>query len=229
MKIDLVSSSIRACASSYRPHILTTNFSIQPGKISWNGYNPGIEKGSYAADYARAINERQYSFLLTDNSFFQFYYQFDNEGELDSAKLAFYPNPSILKTSQLDLERLIEHLDGKVSGVDLLFDFLEDGVHFENSTHLRLDFDRRAVSHCKNHLQLSALNEFRLPVQQILNPFIFFDLIMGCISESEIYADVSRKQIYQSKRKLFSAESHLKEIDYDRERHLFVTGRSRRS
>jgi len=70
--------------------------------ISWKNYKPSIFKSFYVREYEQLFNLRQYTFLLLDKSFFQFYYQFDNNDKIKEAKLSFYPYPIILEYENVE-------------------------------------------------------------------------------------------------------------------------------
>ena len=71
------------------------------------------------------------------------------------------------------------------SGIDLIEEiyfgaetWVEAGIDIVNTSHVRLDFDSRATSHSKCHLQFASFNNFRISSSTLLNPFIFFEWIV---------------------------------------------------
>lgn len=166
--------------------LLTTNYCNDYDAISWPAYKPGIFAAMpYAVEYQKLVDDRQFSFLIRDKSFFQFYYKWDGE-TLKSARLAYYPSP--LKISGAMDELLIA---AEESGVDILEDmylgahsWAEQGIDLLNCSHLRLDYDSSATSHSQCHLQFAAINEFRIESKVLLNPFIFFEWVVSSIEKS---------------------------------------------
>lgn len=99
----------------FSEYILETNFIRKDSIISWPDYKPGSAKFLYAREYEYLLNNRQYSFLFTDNSFMQCYYSFGIENEetlLKEVKLCYYPYPVFL--------------NNKIDDIEEMFDFTED-------------------------------------------------------------------------------------------------------
>ena len=75
----------------------------QDGLISWFGYRPGTMRNAYdPMEYQQLIDTQQYSLLLSDGSFFQFYFSFE-EQNLTAARLAYYPKPLSTIETQDDI------------------------------------------------------------------------------------------------------------------------------
>jgi hypothetical protein len=135
------------------------------------------------------VDNHQYSIILKDGSFFQFYYFFKNK-VLTSAKLAFYPVPvgcksnidELLNVAETALEReddfLFQHL---YNWNDLL---TVSGHYPINTSHIRFDYDPRANTHEPSHLQFGGVNKLRLPADFYPLPYAFVqlvsDLLDGC-------------------------------------------------
>jgi hypothetical protein len=184
MDIQSVGRAMRDINGLFSPYLLETNYFLGDGVLSWNNYVPGILNGlAYAAEYQKLIDRRQYSFLLVDKSFFQFYFRFD-QGELKSARLAYYPPPLKITGAMQDLIDVAE-----MSGLDLLEElyygaesWLERGIDVVNTSHMRLDYDSKTDAHAQSHFQFGGLNSLRVPCQGIVSPFTFFEWI--CINNS---------------------------------------------
>lgn len=169
-------NDINKCFSSL---LLETNFNLENDIVSWPNYTPGIPTAlAYAAEYQRLIDKKQFSFLLMDSSFFQFYFKFKNN-TIISARLAYYPAPVKISGAFDDIAEVAEH-----SGVDLLEElyfgaenWVERGIDIINTSHLRLDYDSQASSHSPCHIQFGGINEMRLPSDDLINPFVFFEWI----------------------------------------------------
>lgn len=182
MNLSCIKNSLDSINRLYRKLILTSNYVVEPGRTSWAGYKPGIyNKILYAREYELLLDSRQYSFLLVDKSFFQFFYEFDVDKKLTKAKLCYYPFPVECKDVDRELE---EYFDD--SGTTILEAYYlgmsglrELGIIASNSSHIRLDYDNEVTSHCKGHLQYSAINELRIPLNHMFDPLIFFDFIIA--------------------------------------------------
>lgn len=102
--IEKIVTDLEKIGSTYVKLLLDIpNFSVNENIISWNKYQPSIFKSLYFREYEQLLKQRQYSFLLADKSFVQFYYLFD-EVKLLKAKLAYYPYPLLLKENVNDIE-----------------------------------------------------------------------------------------------------------------------------
>jgi len=95
--------------STYKPILLDIpNFKEYEDTLSWNNYKPSIYKSLYFREYEQLLHGKQYSFLLADKSFIQFYYSFLENGILTKAKLAYYPYPLQLKETTKEVEYYID-------------------------------------------------------------------------------------------------------------------------
>jgi hypothetical protein len=151
--------------------------------ISWTARDTGIIKGVYyPLEYQHLLDRHQYSLLLSDGSFFQFFYRFDQEDSLEKARLAFYPKPiptletveTLMDAAENALDRedeaLYEHLYNWTELLDI------GGKTPSNTSHIRFDFDRGANSHSQSHLQLSGVHELRVPADFYPQPLAFVQL-----------------------------------------------------
>ncbi len=157
---------------------------------SWRNRKPGIYNNTYyPLEYQKLVDSHQYSIMLKDGSFFQFYYLFDKR-ELKSAKLAFYPVPAgcmsnnddLLNVADTALEREDESLFQHLYNWN---DLLTVSGHYPiNTSHIRFDFDPRAESHEPSHLQFGGVNNLRFPANFFPLPYAFVqlisDLVEGC-------------------------------------------------
>lgn len=200
MKICLIKRGLENISSIYSSLLLETNTVIEKDKVSWPGYKPGIFKNIvYAAEFQRLIDDRQFSLLLTDNSFFQFYYLWEGD-EITAAKLCYYPSPVVISGAIDELRKTAEE-----SGIDLIEElyfgaegWAELGIDVVNTSHIRLDYDSTVTSHSPCHLQFAAFNCFRISSEVLLNPFVFFEWIIRNvypIKQSEISSKVSYSAI----------------------------------
>lgn len=161
--------------------------------VTWFGRSPGIYKGMYyPLEYQHLLDRHRYSLLLSDGSFFQFFYRFeknatDGEEILSQARLAYYPKPLF---SDEDGVQLYEAAEGAIERTDEnlyehLFNWVEImeiyGKSPSNTSHIRFDFDRHVTSHCQSHLQLSGIQELRIPAQFFPQPLAFVQLCEGLL------------------------------------------------
>jgi hypothetical protein len=106
---EFVSEELKSIKKLFSCVIQEDSFFVKDSIISWKNYSPGISKFLYSKEFRDNINKRQYSFLLNDNSHFQFFYEFEN-GILIKAKLAYFPVPVPSKEDN-DISKLEEYLD----------------------------------------------------------------------------------------------------------------------
>jgi hypothetical protein len=157
--------------------------------IGWSGRKPGIQKNVYyPIEYQYLLDTQQYSVLLRDSSFFQFFFQFDASDKLSSARLAYYPRPvntlhendDLLKAADDALDRQDEEL------YNHLFNWVElletDIGKPANTSHVRFDYDSKVLVHSKSHLQFGAIQEFRLPSNNFPLPIAFVELCSSIIA-----------------------------------------------
>lgn len=151
--------------------------------ISWNNKKPGIHKNNYyPLEYQYILDSQQYSFLLYDSSFFQFYYHFDSDDTLYHARLAYYPRPINSKDSYKELfdeaENALERDDYNLS--EHLYNITElieiKKQHPSNTSHIRFDFDKKVQSHSESHIQFSGIQELRIPANFFPLPLSFVQL-----------------------------------------------------
>lgn len=222
MDFRSVSLSLEKISSLYKNKILTTNFCANASLVSWNNYIPLINKRySYLWEYQYLLNERQYSFLLSDNSFFQFFYEFDNAGAIKKAKLAYYPYPIISSSAKKieDLFAIYELLGLDISDeswIEMLRESDSD-IRIGRTSHFRMDFDLKADSHDKSHLQYSALNELRISSKVVLNPFVFIHSVFSAIdcgkNETEWFRNLIATRSYMTVLDILRRENHNLVVD----------------
>lgn len=154
--------------------------------IGWQGRKTGIQKNVYyPIEYQYLLDTQQYSLLLSDSSFFQFYFQFDSEDCLKSSRLAYYPKP--VRTSHEE-DDLLSAADGALDRQDEdlynhLFNWVElletDIGKPANTSHIRFDYDSNVSVHSKSHLQFGAIQELRIPSNSFPLPIAFVELCLS--------------------------------------------------
>lgn len=163
--------------------VQNTTVSENDRTISWRGRTTGILKGIYyPLEYQFLLDRQQYSALLSDGSFFQFYYLFDPEGKLKQARLAFFPAPISTRDS---IEDLLCAAEGALDREDeQLYEHLYNWTEWleikqrapSNTSHIRFDFDRSVTTHCQSHIQFSGVQELRVPADFFPQPLAFVQL-----------------------------------------------------
>ncbi|HHW1804888.1 TPA: DUF2290 domain-containing protein [Pseudomonas aeruginosa] len=192
---------IRNALQVLRGVIQVDNVSINEADrcVSWNGRRPGILKGAYyPLEYQSLVDRQDYSVLLSDGSFFQFYYGFDAGGVLQKARLAYYPRP--LETMD-DIDDLYDAADGALDRDDAdLYEYLYNwtevmefkGVRPSNTSHIRFDFDRGVTAHCESHIQFSGVNSLRLGADFFPLPMAFVKFCEELIQDGSSIVDLDR-------------------------------------
>lgn len=199
MDFDSAKDAINGIAGKFSSLIQDSAYVFKEENISWNPYRPGIDKFlAYAKEYEKLLEERQYSFLLIDDSLIQFFYDWE-DGELKKARLAYYPKPLKVVDAK---EELLEFLEE--AGTDALMDYyfgavdwMENGVDIVNTSHLRLDYDKEATSHSSCHVQLGAINEVRISSVELINPVVFWDWLISQTLKKE-YSQICEARHIQS-------------------------------
>lgn len=183
MKCADIMQSIEYVRSALKEWIQADLVFATQNEVSWFNYKPGIFRDVYyPLEYQWLLDNRQYSFLLCDGSFLQFYYAFDKEG-LYSARAALYPKPLSIKVSDDELlnaaESAQEMEEQELS--DYLLNLVEEmekkSLYPSNTSHVRFDFDRKVQSHSKSHIQFGGLNELRVEADFVPQPYAFIEVI----------------------------------------------------
>lgn len=192
MSFALLRQGMLHVAEALRPVLQVENVLIDEAEraVSWRNRRSGIIRGTYyPLEYQALLDSQQYSFLLADGSFFQFFYAFRDD-DLRSARIAYYPSPlgtndrveSLLGAAEGALERadedLYEHLFNSAELLEL------HGRAPVNTSHIRFDFDPNAhAAHSPAHIQYGAINDLRLPANFVPLPMAFLELILPILQE----------------------------------------------
>lgn len=164
-----------------RPQILTINkFSEEFIKIS--------QKKDYLAIYNIAMKNRDYDFLLEDDSFIQISCSLDERNGVKLIRYAYYENPRKIKSYE---EFLIEHfpedfLEEDFFGEEQLF--LRDYEQYKmeallkaSVTPIRYDYDLEnfmPIVHPISHIHIGHNNDVRIPINKILSPLKFIIFVV---------------------------------------------------
>ncbi len=174
-------------------YIQTNLISSSVDEISWRNYRPGVFNNHYyPLEYQWLLDNGQYSILLRNGAFFQFYYKFDGKG-LRYAKLALYPRPipsfaksddiTALAEKSFDMDdlSLSEYLMNVVEEID------QTNIVPPNTSHVRFDFDREVNSHEISQLQFGGVNEVRIPANFFPIPYSFVELMASALDGVDIH------------------------------------------
>lgn len=182
MKIADVLQSLELIKQSLSQNIQNDLVRHSKEEVSWIGYRHGIFKNQYyPLEYQWLLDNRQYSYLLSNGAFLQFYYCFDDEGLL-SGRAALYPRPIPSNCTEEEIWEAAESsqdMDNQFS--EYLLNVVEEiemtGIIPPNTSHIRFDYDRKATSHEQSHLQFGGINDIRIPSDFFPTPYAFIELI----------------------------------------------------
>ncbi|EIO4060214.1 DUF2290 domain-containing protein [Vibrio vulnificus] len=167
----------------YATLIMTTNVDLKnPKAITWGSYRPGILSNiSYPREYQLLVDTSQYSYLLKDNSFFQFYFGYDDKEQLTKCRLAYYPAPAFTKESVENIEEYRKSANDWLCDIldEVSIDMLENDAKLTQNSHIRFDYDAQVQSHSKCHLQFGGINDFRIASRKLVLPFAFFTKVIA--------------------------------------------------
>ncbi|WP_213385133.1 DUF2290 domain-containing protein [Acinetobacter pittii] len=221
MRVRQINQSLKNIESIFSKIILGSNYQQHGNCISWRNYRSGILKNlSYPREYQILLDHFQYSFLLKDNSFIQFYYEFDDEDNLISCRLAYYPVPKFSDECIEDFETYSETCNEWLAEFyyEIMLDMLQNERPFFNNSHLRFDYDKNVTSHSKCHLQFGGINDFRLTSKYIVSPFCFFHKIVNDFFESTFDQEFFEKQKFIE----YSRHSINNKIHFEDENDIFL-------
>jgi hypothetical protein len=167
MKFAQVTQSLNHVLEILQPLIQANHIKIDEAhqEISWRNRIRGIIKDVYyPIEYQHLIDTRQYSLLLSNGSFLQFYYGFDEKGAPKSVRLAYYPSPVSTKETVEDLlDAADDALDRSEDELyEHLFNWVEliegKDLHPANTSHVRFDYDDNVKVHEKAHMMAASIS-----------------------------------------------------------------------
>lgn len=195
MTLADVTQSIQHIRSSLTAWIQADLVVVSKSDISWVNYRPGIYSNEYyPLEYQWLLDNRQYSFLLRDGSFLQFYYAFDDEGLL-SARAALYPKPLPSKIVEEDLFTVaeaaqdMEEYDLSDHLLNVVEEIEKNSKYPSNTSHVRFDYDRKVKSHSKAHIQFGGLNDVRVEADFVPMPYAFVETIASAFCGFQLLQD----------------------------------------
>ncbi|QMW05487.1 DUF2290 domain-containing protein [Spirosoma foliorum] len=259
--LDFVLDRLSKINNIFSDFILETNYIRNNNTISWPDYKPGSHKFLYAREYEYLLKLRQYSFLFSDKSFIQCYYNFgalDGKSMLKEVKLCYYPYPVLLKQSLNDYEDLFDNTEddnlkqyyydlylcmsdefgfnihSQIDNAKINFEkkygynwepdtlrgLLFDKIYKNtNYSHFRMDYDYAVTTHQKCELQFGAVKSIRFPIDRVLDPFLFFDLVF----KSFLKDDYDNLIKYDYKKHFILGKRYSILIDNFKENNIFKT------
>jgi hypothetical protein len=195
MKHADVTQSIEHIRSALSAWIQADLVVISKQEISWRDYRTGVFSNEYyPLEYQWLLDHRQYSFLLRDSSFLQFYYAFDDAGIL-SARAALYPKPLSIKVSEdelfnaAEIAQDMEEQELSDHFLNVVEEMEKRSIYPSNTSHVRFDFDREVRSHSKAHIQFGGLNDVRIEADFVPMPYAFVEIIASAFQGFQLSHD----------------------------------------
>lgn len=192
MKIADIAHSLLNVERLLQRDIQTKLVLTTQNSISWRGYKPGILNNMYyPMEYQWLLDNQQYSYLLSNGAFLQFYYLFNGDGKLKSGRAALYPRPISSNSTPSDIYKAAEDAISTENDDlgDYLLNIVEEfeltGVTPSNTSHLRLDFDASVETHDCAHIQFGGMNNIRISANFFPTPYGFIEIIADALSDLE--------------------------------------------
>lgn len=142
---------------------------------------PKFSIRTYVEVYRDMLLSEKYNLLLNDDSLIDFYYEFDDEGNIKGHNLSFIPG-----------------LDADISLRDDMYINIEDQlmVSITAANYLRIDYDlkgKKNIVHTDVHMHYGlfergekgegVLSELRIPLEGVLFPYEFIYIVLKYIYE----------------------------------------------
>jgi len=150
-----------------------------------DGVSYAFKNASQGSNYFNVFNigleNYDYDFLLFDQSFFQFEFNYINDGTYE-IRYAFFQNPFEYKTYKEFIQDIIFDDDEKnIDEVGELFieeynQFLSEQEINSNYTTIRYDsdfFNYKPLVHSVSHIHIGHANNIRIPINKIISPLMF--------------------------------------------------------
>ena len=139
-------------------------------EITWgnDGFILKDQEFSTISEYCALIENKQYSMLLTDGSFFQISYSL-KRNKIVKHRLCWYPSPIKISTEDLQDSDISDLVLDKMGSLDL--------NEFKNRSPIRFDYApaQKSEEHAEVHLHINE-ESCRIPVKSplCLRKFIYF-------------------------------------------------------
>lgn len=229
ISLALVHENLKKTYECFSKVLTDKNFEIVNTYLGWQGYERGISKLFYVQDYRNLVTDRQFSCALKENDglqnqatkgLLQIIYDFD-AGKLSKVRLAFYPQPIVVKAEYIENEDFTDR--NSEQELQTVYDVLSVLVgykfDFTNTTHIRIDYDAEVTAHSKTHIQISGINDLRIPINFIPLPFHFIDFLVKHLLPKE-YKLIIKTKNYKA---LFAISNRDIEFQAQEEKSFFVT------
>jgi hypothetical protein len=231
ISLDFLHDNLKQTYDCFRKVLTDKNFDVVSSYLGWKGYEKGISKLFYVNDYVKLISQRQFSCILKENNgidnqdikgAIQIVYEF-NVDTLTKVRLAFYPKPIIIEAHNIDNDSFIDtNSEEELQNIyHILSELIGISFDFTNTTHIRIDYDADVESHSKIHLQISGINELRLPMYFIPLPFHFIDFLTKHLLPLE-YKQIIGKEPYISLKSRSNGKIEKFDNDKSKETSLFI-------
>jgi hypothetical protein len=139
-------------------------------EVTWgnDGFILKDQEFSTISEYCALIENKQYSILLNDGSFFQISYSL-KRNKIIKHRLCWYPSPIRISTEDLQNSNISDLILDKMDSLDL--------NEFKNRSPIRFDYapDQKSEEHAEVHLHINE-ESCRIPVKSplCLRKFICF-------------------------------------------------------
>ncbi|AVK83602.1 hypothetical protein C3943_08470 [Lysinibacillus sp. B2A1] len=180
-------NSINDCKKILKELDLLNEYNMsRPNSLSMNKFSEEFIKLSQKKDYEKiyvtAMKNRDYDFLLNDDSFIQFSCKLEKDLRKSTIRYAYYENPRNIKTYK---EFLIEFDLGEDTDGILLEDYEQykaESLLKNSITPIRYDYDGEQfvpIHHPVSHIHIGHNNEVRIPMNKVITPLKFIIFLMG--------------------------------------------------
>ena len=141
-----------------------------------------VSKGdAYFPTYKCAIENDDYDFLLVDQSFFQFSYDYSAEKGCEIIRFAFYPSVTEYSYEAFLVEQLGENIEKCGSEYyELYQQYISEQTPMIR-TAFRYDYDRslyKKQNHSAAHIHFGNEENIRIPTNSQLKPTAFVKMVM---------------------------------------------------
>lgn len=156
-------------------------------------------KDDFKALHKIIMENRDYDIILNSVNFFQFYCE-QRQGKLIKICLCYMSNPK----SVINIDEFARELHLDYDDPNLIRDYTEYVIqepYKENIEYVRYDFDPslyKNMKHSASHLHIGIKNEIRIPLNSILTPLAFVDLIIRNVYKDD-WEEAKKEKIFKEK------------------------------
>ncbi|WP_070120434.1 DUF2290 domain-containing protein [Bacillus marinisedimentorum] len=206
----------------------TREITLDFGKFS-ESFLQVFQKNDYSKIYRTAMENNDYDFLLTDDSFFQFSCT-PKEGNLEhgSIRYAYYENPRNYPTYEEFIETIGFSYEQCRDEFQNEYEQSIAEAKLKNTvTPIRYDYDFQLyepIHHPISHIHIGHNNELRLPSDKILTPAKFVNFVLQNTYrrqwKSTFQNDKFRNKVLTAKRRCFKVDDSY--FTRDEQEFLFI-------